>query len=67
MPLPIKGISLEDKQTLTNVLLKSGAEITEINAVRKHLSAFKGGWLAKKAYPATLLNLVLSDVYRRPT
>ncbi len=66
MPLPIKGISLEDKQTLTNALLKSGAEITEINAVRKHLSAFKGGWLAKKAYPATLLNLVLSDVMGDP-
>lgn len=66
MPLPIKGISLEDKQTLTNALLKSGAEITEINSVRKHLSAFKGGWLAKKTYPATLLNLVLSDVMGDP-
>jgi len=43
-------------------LLKSGARINEINAVRKHISNFKGGWLAKKAYPATILNLVLSDV-----
>ena len=62
MPLPREGVSLKDKQVLTNALLKSGAEITEINVVRKHLSAFKGGWLAKKAYPATLLNLILSDV-----
>jgi len=66
MPLPHEGISLKDKQELTNALLKSGAEITEINAVRKHLSAFKGGWLAKKAYPATILNLVLSDVIGDP-
>jgi glycerate 2-kinase len=62
MPLPREGISLMDKQELTNMLFKSGAAITEINAVRKHLSAFKGGWLAKKAYPATVLNLILSDV-----
>ena len=66
MPLPREGISLKDKQALTNMLLKSGAAITEINAVRKHLSAFKGGWLAKKAYPATVLNLVLSDVMGDP-
>jgi len=66
MPLPHEGISLIDKQALTNALLKSGAAITEINTVRKHLSAFKGGWLAKKAYPATLLNLVLSDVIGDP-
>jgi glycerate 2-kinase len=66
MALPHEGISLKDKQALTNTLLKSGAAITEINTVRKHLSAFKGGWLAKKAYPATLLNLVLSDVMGDP-
>jgi glycerate 2-kinase len=66
MPLPHEGILLKDKQALTNALLKSGAAITEINTVRKHLSAFKGGWLAKKAYPATLLNLVLSDVMGDP-
>ena len=66
MPLPREGISLKDKQALTNALLKSGAEITEINSVRKHLSSFKGGWLVKKAYPATLLNLVLSDVIGDP-
>ena len=66
MPMPREGISLKDKQALTNALLKSGAAITEINTVRKHLSAFKGGWLAKKAYPATVLNLVLSDVMGDP-
>ncbi len=62
MPLPRKGISLEDKIQLTGSLLKSGASIYEINAVRKHISAFKGGWLAKKAYPANVLNIILSDV-----
>jgi len=62
MPLPLEGVSIKDKIELTKLLLKSGAGIREINAVRKHLSAFKGGWLAKTAYPATVLNLVLSDV-----
>jgi glycerate 2-kinase len=62
MPLPREGISLKDKQVLTNMLLKSGASINEINCVRKHISSFKGGWLAKKAFPATVLNLILSDV-----
>ena len=62
MPLPRDGLTLEDKQVVTGVLLKSGADITEINAIRKHLSAFKGGWLAKKAYPATVVGLILSDV-----
>ena len=66
MPLPRESISLEDKQSVTKALLKSGAAITEINVVRKHLSAFKGGWLAKKAYPATVINLVLSDVVGDP-
>jgi len=61
-PLPREGITLEDKQSLTKSLLKSGAPINELNIVRKHLSAFKGGWLARKAYPALLVNLVLSDV-----
>lgn len=62
MPLPREGVSLEDKRELTGALLKSGATINEINVVRKHLSDFKGGWLAKKAYPAAVLNLILSDV-----
>jgi len=62
MPLPRSNIPLKDKQDLTNALLKSGATINEVNTVRKHISDFKGGWLAKKAYPATILNIVLSDV-----
>jgi glycerate 2-kinase len=62
MPLPRAEVSLEEKRDLTAALLKSGAAINEINIVRKHLSQFKGGWLAKKAYPATVLNLILSDV-----
>jgi len=66
MPLPRDGISLADKRELTSALLKSGASINEVNAVRKHVSAFKGGWLAKKAYPATVLNLILSDVMGDP-
>ncbi len=66
MTLPREDISLEEQQLITNMLLKSGAAITEVNMVRKHLSIFKGGWLAKKAYPATVLNLVLSDVMGDP-
>jgi glycerate 2-kinase len=62
MPLPRGNISLRDKQELTSALLKSGATINEVNTVRKHISDFKGGWLAKKAYPATILNIILSDV-----
>ncbi len=66
MPLPRDEISLEDKKMVTEALLKSGAPINEINAVRKHISDFKGGWLAKKAYPATVINLLLSDVVGDP-
>lgn len=66
MALPRSNVTLEDKQNLTDRLLKSGARINEINTVRKHISDFKGGWLAKKAYPATVLNLVLSDVVGDP-
>ncbi|MGD6852642.1 MAG: glycerate kinase type-2 family protein [Candidatus Bathyarchaeia archaeon] len=62
MTYPREDISLADKRELTIALLKSGATINEVNTVRKHLSGFKGGWLAKKAYPATVLNLILSDV-----
>jgi glycerate 2-kinase len=62
MPLPRNGITINDKRKITNALLKCGATINEINTVRKHISDFKGGWLAKKAYPATVLNLILSDV-----
>jgi len=66
MVYPRDSLSLQDKQQLTSVLLKSGAAINEVNAVRKHLSGFKGGWLAKTAYPATVLNLILSDVVGDP-
>jgi hydroxypyruvate reductase len=61
-PAPVDGVSLEDKQALTRALLKSGARISEINAVRRHLSRIKGGKLAAAAYPARLLTLAISDV-----
>jgi glycerate 2-kinase len=66
MPLPLDGISIADKREVTEALLKCGATINEINTVRKHLSEIKGGWLAKTAYPATVLNLILSDVVGDP-
>jgi len=66
MPLPRGKITIADKREITNALLKCGANINEINTVRKHISDFKGGWLAKKAYPATILNLILSDVVGDP-
>ncbi len=62
MPLPAKGISLSDERYVTSLLLKSGASIQEINTVRKHLSQIKGGRLAEKLYPATVLSLIISDV-----
>jgi glycerate 2-kinase len=62
MPLPAKGLTLSDKQKTTQLLLTSGARIDEINAVRKHLSDFKGGRLAEKLYPATVVSLIISDV-----
>ncbi len=66
MPLPRGKITLNAKRQVTDALLKSGATINEINTVRKHISEFKGGWLAKKAYPAAIVNLVLSDVIGDP-
>jgi glycerate-2-kinase len=66
MPLPRGKILIADKRKLTGDLLRSGATINEINTVRKHISDFKGGWLAKRAYPATILNLILSDVVGDP-
>ncbi len=66
MPMPRGEITIADKRQITEDLLKCGATINEINTVRKHLSEFKGGWLAKKAYPATILNLILSDVLGDP-
>lgn len=66
MPQPREGISLRDKRRVTDALLKSGATINEINTVRKHISDVKGGWLAKRAFPATVVNLILSDVVGDP-
>ncbi len=57
-----EGSSLEEVQRLFELLLKSGADIHEMNTVRKHVSGIKGGQLAKKIYPATLCTLILSDV-----
>ena len=62
LPLPADGISLADKQATTEALLACGADIQELNTVRKHLSAIKGGQLARMAWPATVITLVLSDV-----
>lgn len=66
MAYPREGISLEDKREVTRILLRCGAKIDEINIVRKHLSRFKGGYLAKAAYPATVISLILSDVVGDP-
>ena len=62
LPAPVHGITLKNKQRVTELLLKSGAGISEINAVRKHLSRIKGGRLAAQIYPASSLTLILSDV-----
>jgi glycerate 2-kinase len=62
LPCPAPGITLEDKARTTTLLLRAGATIQETNAVRKHLSALKGGGLARAAFPARVLTLVLSDV-----
>ena len=62
LPYPHEGLTLEDKQDVTKILLEVGANIHEINTLRKHLSRVKGGRLAKVAYPATLISLILSDV-----
>ncbi|MEW6440497.1 MAG: glycerate kinase [bacterium] len=63
---PANGIGLAEKQTVTRVLLASGADIAEMNALRKHLSRVKGGQLARRAWPATVITLVLSDVVGDP-
>jgi glycerate 2-kinase len=66
MPLPASGVSLKGMKNVTTDLLKSGATINELNSVRKHLSAFKGGQLARHCYPASVLSLILSDVIGDP-
>jgi len=62
LSLPGDGITLADKQAINSALLKSGAAIDEMNCVRKHLSAIKGGRLAAAAYPARTVTLAISDV-----
>ena len=59
---PVEGVSLKDKQRLTSTLLECGADICEINTLRKHISRIKGGRLAKRAFPSTVLSLIISDV-----
>jgi hydroxypyruvate reductase len=66
MPLPAAPVTLAEKQETTKRLLACGATIHEINAVRKHISAIKGGQLARLAAPATVLSLLLSDVVGDP-
>ncbi len=66
MTLPVVGITLADMEALTSVLLRSGATINEINAIRKHLSQIKGGNLSRLAYPAEVVSLILSDVVGNP-
>ena len=65
-PAPAPPITFAEKQELTRLLLASGATIGELNAVRKHLSLFKGGQLARAAWPATVLTLAMSDVIGDP-
>jgi len=62
LPAPSPPLTLDQKQETTRLLLECGATINEINAIRKHLSRSKGGWLAKTAFPATVVSLILSDV-----
>jgi hydroxypyruvate reductase len=61
LPLPGEGISLQDMQDVNRALLKSGATISEMNTVRRHLSAIKGGRLAAACHPARVVNLLISD------
>ncbi|TES83247.1 MAG: DUF4147 domain-containing protein [Dehalococcoidia bacterium] len=62
MPYPVEGVSLKDKQKITELLIASGAKIDEINVVRKHLSQVKGGQLGDFYSPAKVISLILSDV-----
>jgi len=62
LPLPAAGVTLADKQQISRALLRSGATISEMNCVRRHLSAIKGGRLAAASHPAPVLSLLISDV-----
>ncbi len=66
LPLPADGITLDEKMAATELLLRCGAGIREVNALRKHISAIKGGQLARAAHPARVLNLIVSDVIGDP-
>ncbi len=59
---PVEGVTLDDKQVTTSALLRCGADIHEMNCIRKHLSVIKGGRLAETAHPARVISLMLSDV-----
>ncbi|MFZ5523332.1 MAG: HAD-IIB family hydrolase [Pseudomonadota bacterium] len=63
---PVEGVTLQDKQDATRLLLNAGASINELNAVRKHLSRVKGGRLAQAAWPAQVVTLIVSDVIGDP-
>ena len=65
-PAPAEGITLGEKQEVTSLLLRAGATIRELNAVRKHLSQIKGGQLARWAAPARVISLIMSDVIGDP-
>jgi glycerate 2-kinase len=62
LPLPLEGVTLADEQAVSRALLRSGATISEMNCVRRHLSAIKGGRLAAACYPARVITLLISDV-----
>ncbi len=62
LPAPVPGLSLEDKSRTTDILLRAGLDICQINAVRQHLSRLKGGGMAKLAHPARVFAYILSDV-----
>ena len=66
VPSPVSGLTLVAKQKTTDLLLRAGVDIGQLNAVRKHLSTLKGGGLAALAYPATVVSLLLSDVIGDP-
>jgi len=65
-PAPVEGITLAEKQALTKALLACGADIREMNTLRKHISRFKGGQLARAAQPARVMTLILSDIVGDP-
>jgi glycerate 2-kinase len=65
-PAPVEGITLAEKQALTKALLACGADIREMNILRKHISRFKGGQLARAAQPARVVTLILSDIVGDP-